>query len=266
MRSPRTLLLLATAGALLALQGAFVYEVASAGAFEGLTAVEGTVLGLAAAKSVGFFSWRALRDETVPATANALTAELVVFEGVALLYAATGDPFYHSVADQVFNSWLLGAAVFILPFAIFKALRSVHRGGSVAFALPGIVLISELQQGFISAAGGKAVLLPGALGFGGSLLQPGRAGSGFATYQATEPVTSLAFVVLFLSLLLYVALYSNARFRFGASATLLVLIAGAVATLVWVGGVYGLVRNLTLVLAPPTFVMTALWWWIGRAR
>ena len=266
MKGTAKLLLIATGLSLAVVQATFVYDVISAGAFEDLTLVEVVVLALAASKCVGFFALKGLREENASGTTNAFTADLFVFEGVALLYLATGDPFYHAVSDQIFQSWLLGTAVFTVPFVIFKAVRSVHRGAPLMLALPGIVLVAEMEQGFLSAVSGRAIALPGALGFGSSLLQLGRAENGFATVQATEPFVYVAYTAFFLSLLLYVALFSNARFRLGASVSLLVLFAGSASTMVWLLVTRGLVTNLSLLLAPPAVLMSALWWWMARAR
>lgn len=258
-------LLVGVAAAFLVIQGELTYEIASSGVIHGLTMVGGTVLALAAAKCVLFFSVKSMRDEKPQGTILLQGAELAVYEAAALLYLASGDPLALNVGDQIISGWLLGAAIFSLPFVIFRSLRAMYQGGLLRYTIPLTVLAVEVQQGFLAAAGGRGLNLPGTLGFGGFPSQPSVTGSGLAGFQGGT-LTTVALVTSFLCLLLFILQFSNDRFRFGAPAPLLVTLAGTLLALVLILGLQGFVGNLSLILAPPTILMTTAWWWLTRAH
>ena len=261
---PQTISVMVMGSAIMVIEAAFVYGAVTEGAFQGLTLVEGTVLVLAAIKGVGFFAVRALREETPSGTVAAMTAELFFYQGLAVLYLVSGDQIIQGAATQVFLSWLLGTAVFALPFLTFKTLKAISRGGPMKFTLPGLVLILELQQGFLGAESGR-VIFPGPLGFGSSLVQLGRVENGFAIAQV-QGVVLLALVAFFLAAIMHLALFTNSRFRYGTTGPLLLLLAGTLAALVWAAGGYSLVNNLSLILAPPAVFMSIAWWLLARGR
>jgi len=257
-------LVVGVAAAFLVIQGELTYEIASSGVINGLTMVGETVLALAAAKCILFFSVKSMRDEKPQGTILLQGAELAVYEAAALLYLASGDPLVLNVANQILSGWLLGAAIFSLPFVIFRSLRAMYQGALLRYTIPLTALAVEVQQGFLAAAEGRGLILPGTLGLGGSP-QPSVTGGGFAGFQGGT-LTTVALVTSFLCLLLFILQFSNDRFHFGASAPLLVTLAGTLLALLLILGLQGFAGNLSLILAPPTILMTTAWWWLARAH
>jgi hypothetical protein len=264
MRDARAFLFLSTGVALLALQAVFVDAVLVSGVIRGLTIVGETVLVLAAAKSIAFFLTKSLRNASAAGTINALGAELIVYEAVVLLYLGTGNQLLLSEADQVFQSWLLGVAIFVMPFIIFKIAIAMHQGSSLGLTLPAVVLVSELQLGFLAAASGGALARPGTLYFGRSFMTVVTTQEWLARSQAPDVVTLAAFVAIYISLILYATLHAAPGFRPDTRRALLLSLAGTIIASVWIFESFGLVAFLTLAIVPPTLVMTAAYWLLAH--
>jgi hypothetical protein len=260
MNGTRSAISVAATGAFLVIDYQLVAALARFDLLSQATTLELAIVALQLAKTAAAFGIRRLREASPGFLVDYYGAELLVLPLLAVGFFFTRDTGLLDILNQLIGGWMTGAAFASFPFVAYKVGESMYRSTGLAEVVPAGIVTTELGLLFANAANTAA---DEHLGLAGIITVALVRHGGELTLS---PVDFGVLAVVFLSLLLYSA-YAWARPPGVALRPALAMaLAATLGCAGWVFASSLVTTTLSFVLVPPTVVILALSWWLGRAR